>query len=840
MSIILLTFLLYMLSVVDAAEISSIILYEKGSTDGVQSDENKWSFAPQVSGVSAVAILKDVKAGTKLKGSWIAVKTASASNHELDSAEFELKEDGVGTGQFDISRPENGWLAGQYRIDVYVDGQLGRSAFFEITPEPGLEPPADVQVAPGSPSSAGDGQVDQITAEKLKILDAAHQAGVLTDEEYGRKKDELLSQAAKAAPLDPATVEKLKALEAAHQAGVVSDEEYGRKKMELVGQGGQDAAAPGMSSSQPASTGLTVPRVGGQTFKSGAGFSFWYPTGWTLKEDKEKFQLTPPNPLSAVAGIPTEVYFMYVKEVKVKDLGALANTVLSGYIQTQTQSFFSMLKQVGPASSIDTPNGAGLVYNWETDLLKGLGIVLVARAYIGQVNNCLVTLIGFGPKQLVEARDGDLRSIFTSLGSADAQTPFSTGFGYGNLPIFGGNGVASTGPVLPGGTTSPPVPGLSGSYVLVTPQATVRLTLVENAQGGLSGTLASTSGMQFQLAGQVANGIGTGRCYNNQLNVFFQAQLQGGQLLFSMIEPNANNMPDYSNVQQLTLVRQPVGVSGPQSPPYSGIGPQPPGQMGPADGMIDSGWGFRFKCPAGWQAQRDSTRIVLGSNSTVGNIVIFPHAEVSFQQVQVNMQKGLSEERVQLSLISALQPLNNYAIAGDYAGVMNGQQVKARGIGTFSGRGGGAYILAVAAAAQYSPQLSAVTDSIARGLQYSQAQPQGSDLMQYFAGTWKTYTQMTETTVHLTADGRYFENYVASYGGEGRDQYGNQTMSWGSATDQKESGRWTVRGNRQQGVLTIVYNNGSQEVINYQVHIENGQTFWNEYYFGGILWGRQR
>ena len=76
-------------------------------------------------------------------------------------------------------------------------------------------------------------QPDEATKEKLKALEAARQAGVLSEAEYERKKAELLQAATP--QLDEATKEKLKALEAARQAGVLSEAEYARKKAELLG-----------------------------------------------------------------------------------------------------------------------------------------------------------------------------------------------------------------------------------------------------------------------------------------------------------------------------------------------------------------------------------------------------------------------------------------------------------------------------------------------------------------------------------------------------------------------------------------------------------------------------
>jgi hypothetical protein len=113
------------------------------------------------------------------------------------------------------------------------------------------------------------------------------------------------------------------------------------------------------------------------------------------------------------------------------------------------------------------------------------------------------------------------------------------------------------------------------------------------------------------------------------------------------------------------------------------------------------------------------------------------------------------------------------------------------------------------------------------------------DLMKHFAGTWWNATTNTETDVTLSADGRYFETSTASYSGGSSDQYGNSDMSWGTAGDETAQGTWTVRGTREQGQLTIFFQNGTQREINFQVHVENGEVYWNEYYFNGVLYGKK-
>jgi len=119
------------------------------------------------------------------------------------------------------------------------------------------------------------------------------------------------------------------------------------------------------------------------------------------------------------------------------------------------------------------------------------------------------------------------------------------------------------------------------------------------------------------------------------------------------------------------------------------------------------------------------------------------------------------------------------------------------------------------------------------------SQEGSSDLMQHFAGTWWNATTNTETNVTLTSDGRYIESSTSSYSGSSSDQYGNPDMSWGRASDNSAQGTWTVRGDTREGEIIITYQDGSQKVFPYQVHVENGEVYWSEYYFNGVLYGKK-
>jgi hypothetical protein len=265
---------------------------------------------------------------------------------------------------------------------------------------------------------------------------------------------------------------------------------------------------------------------------------------------------------------------------------------------------------------------------------------------------------------------------------------------------------------------------------------------------------------------------------------------------------------------------------------------QPTASAELASGEVgDPNWGFKFKPPDGWKFQKNGSGAILGHDTIAGMIIIMTHMAGNLQEVQDQLQKGLQEEGIQLSLTGTLQPLGDNILAGDYEGIANGQQVKARGFGTLSPYGGGAFIIAVTIPEKYGSPLTTPAEAIAKSMQYFKVE--ASELMQHFAGTWVNSTTNTETQMTLAPDGSYFENYEASYSGGFSNQYGSDLGGWGTARQDQGQGRWTVRGDRQQGSIIITKKDGGQIVLEYKVHVENGETYWKEYWFNGKLYGKK-
>lgn len=203
-------------------------------------------------------------------------------------------------------------------------------------------------------------------------------------------------QAAQAMPEARVTPE---ALEAAHTAGILSDEEYARKRAEL-----QQAAGG-------------APVVGGtrkgKTYRHIIGFSFWYPADWRIQEGDGFLQLVPPNPGSSPEG-PTEAYLVTGESTASEGIQSAADPRVAEYLDMQVKSLLPTLSRVGSATTIDTANGKGVVLDWQGTNPQGQ--VVRARAFVNIIRDYGVSLLAIGLGDRLQARDADLRQIFASFG----------------------------------------------------------------------------------------------------------------------------------------------------------------------------------------------------------------------------------------------------------------------------------------------------------------------------------------------------------------------------------------------------------------------------------------
>jgi hypothetical protein len=103
-----------------------IVSEEKGAS--ASEDE----FSPDTEKVYLSAQLVDVPRRAKVTSSWIAVSTQVAPpNYLIDTAEITVA-GRVNVANFSLTRPDNGWPVGSYRVDLAINGRKAGSASFKV------------------------------------------------------------------------------------------------------------------------------------------------------------------------------------------------------------------------------------------------------------------------------------------------------------------------------------------------------------------------------------------------------------------------------------------------------------------------------------------------------------------------------------------------------------------------------------------------------------------------------------------------------------------------------------------------------------------------------------
>ena len=235
----------------------------------------------------------------------------------------------------------------------------------------------------------------------------------------------------------------------------------------------------------------------------------------------------------------------------------------------------------------------------------------------------------------------------------------------------------------------------------------------------------------------------------------------------------------------------------------------------------------------GWTHQKSGEGIIMGHKTIAGIILVLPHMMQNLQEVQQEMLKGIQEEGSYLSIEGSISSVNDNILSGNYQGIVDGQQVKARGFGTLSPYGGGAFIIAISTPEKLGEEIIRDANLIASNLIYEKVNT--SDLIRHFTGKWTNFTTNTSTWLQLYPDGTYDEQYESSYSGE-LSGGGN----WGTAGSDNAKGRWTVQGNRDSGRIVVRLSNGNEIIYEYRVHEERGEKYYGEYWFNGKLYSKSR
>jgi len=391
----------------------------------------------------------------------------------------------------------------------------------------------------------------------------------------------------------------------------------------------------------------------------------------------------------------------------------------------------------------------------------------------------------------------------------------------------------------------------SGIYQLNTGDVKLTLTIQQDGFNGLTGSLVSNNGSQFQLQGMVTEGIAAGIFSGNEGSLYFEAYLEGNDLTISLIEPDEFSMPDYSTAQNLVLNRtnqqpartQPQSQVQPSPQPQATETPQdkPPINVKPGTERVnDEVNGYSFTRPDGWVHQHADGQILLGSHTIPGVISVFPHQAKSMQELHGLMQLGIQEEGVFLNLDGNVQQKGSNGVVGYYNGSVQGEQARGYGMGLLSPHGGGIYILAVSTPQKLGQEIMAAADYLASNTQFNKRKTGDSNLVRHFSGEWAWTSGYRTSWMTFFPDGSYSDQSEASYSGNMSDGSGNVTGNWGVAGQDSNRGRWSIQGTIDSGVITVINPDGSQNRYEYSVFIERGEKYYREYMINGYHYSKQK
>lgn len=144
----------------------------------------------------------------------------------------------------------------------------------------------------------------------------------------------------------------------------------------------------------------------GKEYTHASGGKFRYPSDWTLKEAEEGLILTPPDMVEG------KEFFIITGE-KAEGATDPTSKIVADYLNQAVNTVAPGAKRVGGIEPAAAGNAKGGIYTWDGTVN---GQESRIRAYVTILKGYGISLVAVGPKDKVEARDKQLRSIFYTFG----------------------------------------------------------------------------------------------------------------------------------------------------------------------------------------------------------------------------------------------------------------------------------------------------------------------------------------------------------------------------------------------------------------------------------------
>jgi hypothetical protein len=119
-------------TVLAAAELGSLTICRGVAGPELYPVDPANEFAPDTAAIHAVALIRNGTPSTKVTGTWISVDAISTPNYEINSGDLVLGKQGTVNAHFELSKPTKGWPVGNYRVNIFIDGNKAGSASFSV------------------------------------------------------------------------------------------------------------------------------------------------------------------------------------------------------------------------------------------------------------------------------------------------------------------------------------------------------------------------------------------------------------------------------------------------------------------------------------------------------------------------------------------------------------------------------------------------------------------------------------------------------------------------------------------------------------------------------------
>lgn len=347
----------------------------------------------------------------------------------------------------------------------------------------------------------------------------------------------------------------------------------------------------------------------------------------------------------------------------------------------------------------------------------------------------------------------------------------------------------------------------------------VSLALTRGADGTYAGRM-STDEVAFELQGSIVDTLLVGSMTGSGVALYFAASVNGAQLAFYMMEPDAVGQPNFETATGFTMTK--AGVPAAANPPAraapgaASSAPPARGPVGP-DMIGDKYAGYFFRAPAGWKHQQTEDGVLLGHDVIAGPILVQPHTSLTVQALQAEAMQGVQEQGLMLMPAGGLEPFGSNGLQGEYQGLLQGQQVRAYAVGLVSPHGGGVAVLAIAEAGTFGAGHRQAVQELARSVVFRP--PEASPVTQswdaelrgrklknmdsYYSGGAISGGYSSETTIALCSNGEfgYWDSSTLGIGGDGVSGY--------SAGRGGAQGTWQIMTRGGQSVLVLSGTDGS-------------------------------